>query len=761
MADAADVPDPDADEVRSSEGASSPPDQTAADVTPRQAEEPTQPYPAFTDMLLTETAEGEAEQQLGKYRIEGPLGRGGMGVVFKAFDPDLHRTVAIKVLGGHLRQSPTARRRFLREARAAAAISHPHVLTIHSVEEHDGIPFLVMEYVSGSSLREYVGSRGGLDPLEVIRLGSQISQGLAAAHAQGVIHRDVKPGNVMLDEGATCAQLTDFGLARAAFDNVELTSQDQNVGTPSYMSPESLRGERIDTRSDLFSLGCVLYLMLTGHAPFQGRSAAELIHNILEAEPRKLHEVKPAIPEVLSEVVHQLLEKNPDDRIQTAAEVGDILSRLQQLVNQAPTDEIPNILAAARSRWRRGGNHFAARWLVPVGVCAVVVGVFLLFRRSESPRDQRGGRSQAAAISAEAADNSVDVLEKLDRLIVGHGPEADFDSIAEAVLHANPRAQITVVGPGPFNDAVELTGDDVSGLQLIAEPRAIWRCPDRNNHRTLSVSDCENVTIRGFDFEVDETAGRALQLRGDARDITIADCSFRQTLPEHSLSLVQVVTSPRDNASVVTIRGCRFETTEGPMMCLAVGEPESAARVVCEACQFLGPNNLVYLNDGCRQMTLSHNIFLDGSIGINVSYKEWYPDTRLEVINNTFLDCRYWFGLMDSFRSGSLPYGQEVSRVCNNLILGGHRVQGGEDQWGHALDAWTFAANWWERDASTLPDATKGDRLATLHNRLPVFERNELDDPEFLRPAADSPLWTSGAGGDLPVYIGAQAPNRE
>ena len=225
----------------------------SSDVT-RTAADPTRIFAAPPPLDSGGTGSHGPLRQLGKYEIQQPLGRGGMGVVWKAFDPDLRRTVAIKVLGEHLVQSPTSRRRFKREAQAAAAINHRHVLTIHSVEEDDGVPFLVMEYISGMSLKDYIARKSPLDPLEVLRIGWQIAQGLAAAHAQGVIHRDVKPANVMLDDGATRAQLTDFGLARVAFDNADLTSHDQNVGTPAYMSPESLKGERIDARSDLFSL---------------------------------------------------------------------------------------------------------------------------------------------------------------------------------------------------------------------------------------------------------------------------------------------------------------------------------------------------------------------------------------------------------------------------------------------------------------------------------------------------------------------------
>ncbi|MBC8114108.1 MAG: serine/threonine protein kinase, partial [Candidatus Saccharimonas sp.] len=266
--------------------------------------------------------------RLGKYEIQGQIGRGGMGIVWKGFDPDLRRTVAIKVLSPHLAQSPVARRRFQREARAAAAINHENVLTIHSVEEQGETPFLVMEYVAGQSLKEYITERGKLGAIEVIRLSAQISQGLAAAHVQGVIHRDVKPANVMLHEGATRVRLMDFGLARVAFDNADLTSHDHAVGTPAYMAPEQIRGHDIDARADLFSLGCVMYCMVAGQSPFHGRNHAETIHKILDLVPARLHDVDPSVPLVLSEMVEKLLKKDPNERYQSAFEVAETLCRL-------------------------------------------------------------------------------------------------------------------------------------------------------------------------------------------------------------------------------------------------------------------------------------------------------------------------------------------------------------------------------------------------------------------------------------------------
>src|SRR5262249_12616885 len=195
------------------------------------------------------------------------LGRGGFGVVLKAFDEKLHRMAAIKLLSARFAGNATARQRFLREARAAAAVSNQHVVGIYAVEE-EPVPYLVMEYVAGQTLQQKLDEGGPLQPKEVLRVGWQIADGLAAAHAIGLIHRDIKPGNILLEDSVERVKITDFGLARAA-DDASLTQSGQVAGTPAYMSPEQADGEKVDHRTDLFSLGSVLYAMCAGHPPFR------------------------------------------------------------------------------------------------------------------------------------------------------------------------------------------------------------------------------------------------------------------------------------------------------------------------------------------------------------------------------------------------------------------------------------------------------------------------------------------------------------
>ncbi|HEX5105687.1 MAG TPA: serine/threonine-protein kinase, partial [Pirellulaceae bacterium] len=213
--------------------------------------------------LLTAPSHPEMLGRLGRYEIERIIGTGGMGIVLKGFDSELNRPVAIKLLAPHLARVGAARQRFAREARAAAAVVHEHVVPIHNVESEHATPFLVMQFIPGESLQARVEREGPLSVTEILRIGMQAAAGLAAAHTQGLVHRDVKPANILLENGVERVYLTDFGLARAS-DDASLTYTGVVAGTPHYMSPEQADGQPLDHRSDLLSLGSVLYFMATG-----------------------------------------------------------------------------------------------------------------------------------------------------------------------------------------------------------------------------------------------------------------------------------------------------------------------------------------------------------------------------------------------------------------------------------------------------------------------------------------------------------------
>ena len=297
--------------------------------------------------FLKHTDKEGALGTIGLYEVLEAIGRGGMGVVLRAFDPKLNRIVAVKALLPELASNPTSRRRFLREAQAAAAISHPHVVSIHAVDDsdqdHRGVPvppFLVMECIIGQSLQQKLDKVGPLRLTEILRISRQISEGLAAAHKQGLVHRDIKPANILLENGVERVKITDFGLARA-IDDITVTRTGEVCGTPQYMSPEQACGDRVDHRSDLFSLGCVMYAMCTGHSPFRGDSVAHVIKRVTQDEPRSIADQNQEIPEWLIEIISTLLQKKAEHRFQSAEALATILDQhLRAFSTQANLDRI-------------------------------------------------------------------------------------------------------------------------------------------------------------------------------------------------------------------------------------------------------------------------------------------------------------------------------------------------------------------------------------------------------------------------------------
>lgn len=722
--------------------------------------------------------------KLGKYHIKGQIGRGGMGIVWKALDPDLQRTVAIKILSPHLAQSAVARRRFQREARAAAAINHPNVLIIHSVEEQGDMPFLVMEFVSGNSLREYVTEKGKLDALEVIRLGTQIALGLAAAHAGGVIHRDVKPANVMLHEGATRVRLMDFGLARVAFDNADLTSHDHTVGTPAYMAPEQVRGGQIDARADLFSLGCVLYYMATGHSPFHGKSQAETIHKILDLVPATLAQLFPETSPVLSELVEKLLAKNPDERFQSSLEVADILRRLQSQLNLAQTDELVDVLRKKTEPSlgpddRRSETMptpkppasmpvRAAMILVPLVAFLVGAWGFNNFWASnpvplDAARAEHGKSIEVASKNGttnttlnEAAEPA---LPKLARITVGPGPNATCATLSDAIRRADENCEITINASEPITEPIVVEGAGLNGLKLKASPRAAWHCPAEATRETQSllIRNVARVELEGFDFEVQPEMGRAVNLTGTVGEVSFTDCGFRHQGLSHNLSLVNISAVRETPESRVLIQNCRFSASAGKSFCLATDAKEkSSPRIECLDSVFESQDRHVLFSQTCGEVRLTGNVFVGGHTAILMHFKPWSGDERFEITNNTFVGMRYWFSWMDSFPAKTASPTQGSSRVCNNLILGGERTLGSTPQWDAVLKSWSFTNNWWERDDTTKPVVNRDERIAEFHDALNVPVRVDASHPEFVVPAADSPLLTQGAGGDLPTHVGAK-----
>lgn len=317
---------------------------------------------SMAKQLLSPPTHPEMLGRLGRYEVERLIGSGGMGVVFKAFDTELNRPVAIKLLAPYLASSGPARKRFAREARAAAAVVHQHVIPIHNVETERESPFIVMQYVSGESLQARIDREGPLELCEILRIGMQVADGLSAAHQQGIVHRDIKPSNILLEEGVDRALISDFGLARAA-DDASLTRTGFHPGTPQYMSPEQASGQCVDARSDLFSLGSMLYTMCTGRPPFRAENSLSVMRRISESEPTSIQEINPSIPEWMCAVITQLMAKNVKDRLSSAAEVRELLEALLSHVQQPLHSSLPTLPWLIHPKAKPKASESNRRWL--------------------------------------------------------------------------------------------------------------------------------------------------------------------------------------------------------------------------------------------------------------------------------------------------------------------------------------------------------------------------------------------------------------
>jgi len=337
--------------------------------------------------------------RIGEFDVIRMVGRGGMGVVLHAYDPTLQRDVAIKILDPQLASNDVARQRFLREARAAAAVTHDNIVAVHSVNEdsHSGLPFLVMQLVNGESLEQRLRRLGKLSVAETARIGAQAAAGLAAAHATGLIHRDIKPGNILIESGTERVKLTDFGLARATED-MKFTKTGFVSGTPLYMAPEQAKGEEVDHRADLFSLGVVLYECLAGKPPFDGNTPLAVLRRVADDQHVRLKKWNPGVPGWLEDVIDDLLEKAPKTRIATAAELQE---RLAQHVpasdancdSGSANEACPMSLPSLRSRreMRRWRVCFALLMIVPLllGILAGAAGILALADNNPQPVVER------------------------------------------------------------------------------------------------------------------------------------------------------------------------------------------------------------------------------------------------------------------------------------------------------------------------------------------------------------------------------------
>jgi hypothetical protein len=573
--------------------------------------------------------------RLGHYEVLEVVGRGGMGVVLKAYDESLHRVVAIKVMAAPLASSATARKRFIREARAAAAICHDHVITIHSVEEAKGLPYIVMQYVAGLSLQEKIDAAGPLELKEILRVGMQTAAGLAAAHAQGLIHRDIKPANILLENGVERVKITDFGLARAV-DDASLSSSGVIAGTPQYMAPEQARGETVDHRADLFSLGSVLYLLCTGRSPFRASGALAALNRVCEDTPRPVQWVNPEVPDWLAKIIVKLHAKDAAARFQSAKEVADLLGqRLTQLQQpgQVPMPEsIDGRLSAARppTTKKRARVIFAGvLLLVLAGLTLAGLALSGLFRTA-GPAPMPGANGPEAG-HAGKGDRPTPGPQPFRILARGEEAPQQFTSLKDAVEAAWSGDTIEICGDGPFVSPPIVINDRPLTIRAAAGFRPVIELSPEGVEQNAFLIHATNapLVLEGLDcrytgakrYEEGVTPGVSIVCASGA-PLHVANCRFllsRREDPQYGLESIILDRSP-----ACECRNCLFVVGKGSGM---AWWPSAQATLALDNCLFAGDSGASVggwgrPDEGQPSVRLRHNTFGVGCTLVLWSSKE-------------------------------------------------------------------------------------------------------------------------------------------
>jgi serine/threonine protein kinase/HAMP domain-containing protein len=381
--------------------------------------------------IVTETLPGGASagptvRQVGRYQIVERIGRGGMATVYRAHDPSIGRDVAIKFLHATLSEDEEYRDRFLQEARAAGGLSHPNIVIVHDVGEIEGRPYMAMELLDGDTLADVMSNGQPMPVRDVVIMGIQLARALDYAHSRGIVHRDIKPGNLMCLRGSQTVKVTDFGIAHVETAGKEQRTRVGDVlGTPQYMSPEQAAGEKLDGRSDLFSSGIMFYQMLTGQRPFVGDSLVALAVKIAKEEPVPIAKLRPDLPASLRRVVERCLAKLPERRFQTGKELSDALSRVLVEIDAAALEKDKPRIVPLRVKW-------AATMALIVAIVMAVAGTVITSRQQAALMEQviDSGAALSRFIAAQnAASALLDEWEAVDVSVQSMMKTGDFQSI--------------------------------------------------------------------------------------------------------------------------------------------------------------------------------------------------------------------------------------------------------------------------------------------------------------------------------------------
>jgi tRNA A-37 threonylcarbamoyl transferase component Bud32 len=591
---------------------------------------------------------------IGDYRIEAILGQGGIGIVYRASDQSLHRDVAIKVLRPALADDASMRERFLREARTAAALRHDHVVAVYGVGQHAQQPYLVMEYIPGGSLADRLVRKGRLPNAEVVRLGIEVALGLAAAHAKGIVHRDVKPGNILWDAERARYKLTDFGLAKA-LDDVGLTQTGTVAGTPEFLSPEQAEGSVADARSDLFSLGAVLYAACAGTSPFHADSSLGALHRVRTYAPPDLTQVRDDCPPELAKLVACLLAKDPQRRYASATEVAEELRQIELRIAGVGR-------AASHSASTRVRQRLARKLAAAVGAAALLAIAALIWYSTRDDEPLLDAGSPAPSV---APTPPTPPAKASGRGIVVVGRPGTYESLSDAVARASP------------DDVIEIhqSGDlPIAPIWIEKKPLVIRAAP--GSRPILTPLGAAVAAEPAFTTDSDLTLA-GLQVRWaagttpEASEEAIGASALKSTGGTLSLDHCELTVGWRDTGILIARGSCSLASTRvnaSQGHCMAWW-PRAGDRLSAQNCVLTGRSGLVLncdaeAGDLPATLDLSQNTW-DGNQGLHLNVSV-ASRLRLEIrSNHNLFAVEHLLVYSGPFgaRRGAMQSGQNTMRV--------------------------------------------------------------------------------------------------
>lgn len=725
--------------------------------------------------------------RFGGYRVLRALGAGGMGVVWEAEDPQLRRRIALKIMKPSLTGQREHRERFLREARAAAAIDHSHIVTVYQVGEHRGLPFLAMQLLRGETLDDRLRRERRLPVAECLRIGRQMAEALGVAHRRGLIHRDIKPANTWLEEDGGWVKLVDFGLAHALADESHLTQTGILLGTPAFMSPEQARGDAVDARSDLFSLGAVLYRMATGVGPFDGPSTLSVLTSLALRTPEPPRDINPDLSPEFSDLIMRLLAKNPGDRPVSAEPVAEEIRVIEaELVerNSFRYEAIASAGMKQRNEFRSTNKRLPL--VIAAALAALLAAIVIIIRNKQGdeiaridsrdghsaeikPSDGRAKSIDKGSLGARAPADEKDAglqpsvipdapsleewLEGRTVLTVSQDGQGRFKTIQSALDALQPGQVIEVLDRGPYRETLLARGPKDAGLisraGTVIEP---------GEKRKPLVDGDTGTGLHHFygvrQFRFSGLAFAAGELRhlgptaiwiniGIADDLLIENCRFsseRSTIPDPFIYW-DAAGVP---GAVCHVRECVFETA--PTICVAERGQRPVAIIERNWFRSAPQSTSLVIQGRGQRVVIRHNIF-DSRQPTAITLMDNDGMDLLEISNNTMLLGNIAFERLSP----------TVGMVRNNLFCEGVMAtgDGGQASVAPAAQRWQIGGNEYVRapqEPNQLPQ-TAGDFVGE-----PRFLSRDPTDPDYLRIASGSDEAHRGTGGAWPAYLGALPP---